>query len=91
MELSSNFLLVKVRVVKPRMLPKLSSSRPLLRLITKKFNNHVFKLIGKTITVDLVKIELVLLCHEQIVKVLFFSCFLEGEDAVHNDEKYNCK
>ena len=38
-------------------------------------------------TIDFLEVQVVLTSHEQVVEVLFFARFLEGEDAMHNDEE----
>ena len=38
-------------------------------------------------SINLLKVQVVLASHEQVVEVLFLARFLEGEDAMHNDEE----
>ena len=65
---------------------KLRCSWSLVGLIAKEFNNHVFEVAGEAGSIYFFEVELVLAGHEQVVEVLFLAGFLEGEDALHNDE-----
>lgn len=55
-------------------------------VVREELEDHVLELGGEAGAVDLLEVGLDLAGQEQVVEVLLLACFLEGEDALDDDE-----
>ncbi len=54
-----------------------------LRILWEECQNELLKLGTHCLTVDLLEVEVDLACDQQVIEVLFFPSFFEGENSLH--------
>ena len=55
-------------------------------IVAKQLEDHVLEVFWEIISVDLLEVCFDLTGQEKVVEVLFFAGFLEGEDALYDNE-----
>jgi len=78
---------VEARLVQPGVLSDLADSWALGTVEAEQGHDEVLELARKVSGIGLVEVEIVLTSAKQVVEVFFSASFLEGEDALNDDEQ----
>ena len=78
---------IEASLVQPWVLSDLANGWALGTIEGEERKDQVLELTREASCVGLVEVKVVLASAEQVVEVLFSSCFLEGEDALNDDEQ----
>lgn len=83
----AGLLEVEAGFVHPGMGLNLLNGRAFVPVVSEEAQDEALKLRSESLAIDLGEVGVDLSRQEQVVEVLFLACFLEGKDALHNDEQ----
>lgn len=86
-KLGSGRLLVISCTLHPRVSSNLLNIRAKVAVVTEELEDEVLEFATQTSAVDFLEISVVLALEQQVVEVFLLAGLLEGEDALHDNEK----
>ena len=86
-ELDASGLVVKGAGLHPGVGADLLNGRADVSVVSEKPQDQVLEVLTQVGAVDLVEVSIDLTLHKQVVEVFLLAGFLEGKDALNNDEE----